>query len=164
MKHYFAVSFFLIIVAGFSKVLAQEATPRETPSDICNEAHIRELDLRFEKRKISGSESSPWRRYKEILEKCPDSQFYNLIVEKVRILDEEYAEHDFYIAQYYFDMSLKPGGMGLNGARSRLREIVEHFPQYSRITEVRALLDVVTRLRADREAGEFRQEPATETD
>lgn len=57
-------------------------------------------------------------------------------------MEEERAEHLFMIAMYYRERQMQTGSGGL-GARSRLQQIVDKMPRYSRISEVKIWLEEI---------------------
>ena len=73
------------------------------------------------------------KRIAEIARECPNEPWSAQVSEFLKATREESAEHSFLVAKYYQDLSKSAYGMGLKGARARYREIVERFPDYSKL-------------------------------
>ena len=102
---------------------------------------------------MKGSEGSYQVRklHESILKYCPDVVVIPEIKQRISVLDEEAAEHSFYIANYYFNR-YKEHGSGLKGAQSRFGEIVERYPNYSKIDAVLFFLAETYLMDADKKS------------
>jgi len=148
-KNYFLVlaSIAILTAAGFA---TGQGTVREidvTKADVCSEKYRDDTDFGFEHRRFQQTEKVTYYRYRNILEKCPNSQGRYDIENKSRALEEEMGERSFLIAMYYFRLFLETGRGG-NGAKSRLKEIVVKMPTYSRVSEATVWLAEIERLLA----------------
>lgn len=76
---------------------------------------------------------------KKILDVCPNADLMPYLRERLEILSEEKAEHNFIIANYYLKQA-RSGKGGLKGSQNRFLEIVEKHPNYSKTAEVLFLL------------------------
>jgi outer membrane protein assembly factor BamD (BamD/ComL family) len=148
MKVYLPVVIALFLVVGtIGRVFAQKPIPDDNSPlpDVCGSKYLKDADRHYNQRLIwQESVKIAQNRYKTILEKCPDTLFRYEMEAKVLGLDEELADHSFQIARYYMEEYWQTGRGGL-GAKSRLKEIVEKMPHYSRITEVKVWLEEISR-------------------
>lgn len=109
--------------------------------DVCSTKYLADADYYFKEQRTAKQAQT---RYKEILEKCPNAPFRDEIEAKILRVDEEWAEGSLRIAMFYYEVFLRTGTAGL-GAKSRLKEIVEKMPHYSRISEVKMWLEDISR-------------------
>jgi tetratricopeptide (TPR) repeat protein len=74
------------------------------------------------------------------LDVCPNAELMPYLQEQLEILEEEKAEINFIVGDYYLKQAIKFQNRGLNGAKFRFLEIVEKYPNYSKMDEVLFLL------------------------
>ena len=73
------------------------------------------------------------RELKSILESDPQTVFRSQVEVDLDFVNEQLANHDLLVAQFYMS---KAGGHGLRGAEARLSNIVENYPKFSKLDEV----------------------------
>ncbi len=73
---------------------------------------------------------------RQILDVCPNASLMTYLHKRLEIIEEERAEHNFVIGNFYFKQSVENKKGGLKGAQARFREIVEKYPDYSKMDEV----------------------------
>ena len=73
------------------------------------------------------------RKLAKILAECPDAPWSSQVTEFLQTAREESAEHSFRVAKYYQDLYNSERTGGLKGAEARYQEIVEKYPEYSRL-------------------------------
>ena len=76
---------------------------------------------------------------KRYVQQCSDSQYFQQAKELLVVALEENAEHNLFIAKYYLKQA-EEHKSGIMGAYSRLSNITENYPQYSKMDEVLFLL------------------------
>jgi outer membrane protein assembly factor BamD (BamD/ComL family) len=69
------------------------------------------------------------------IQQCSESQYFQQAKELLVIALEENAEHHLFIAKYYLK-KFEEKKSGIMGAWSRLREITERYPTFSKMDEV----------------------------
>jgi hypothetical protein len=108
--------------------------PFLTTENSCTPKLFQDAEQAFIRRDLQGSEGRGQVRilHESILKNCPDAVVIPEIKRRFSVMDEETAERVFYIANYYFKL-YKERGRGLKGAQSRFSEIVERYPNYSKI-------------------------------
>ena len=108
--------------------------PFLTAENSCTPKLFQDAEQAFLRRDMRGNEGSYQARklHESILKYCPDAIVIPEIKRRVSVMDEEAAGRSFYIANYYFNR-YKERGSGLKGAQSRFREIVERYPNYSKM-------------------------------
>src|SRR5262245_44197342 len=74
-------------------------------------------------------------RLKALLQQYPDTKLRPDVMERLRQVQDNLAEHNFTIALFYRDHYINKKG-GLKGSQDRLKEIVEKYPNYCRMDEV----------------------------
>ena len=76
-------------------------------------------------------------RLKVLLQQHPQSALRPNVEERLREVQENLAMHNLGVARFYYDARYNKGrGTGLRGAQSRLKEIVEKYPNFSYMDEV----------------------------
>ncbi len=95
----------------------------------------------YQMRKFRGSEghfqSVPY--IKKILDVCPNADLLPYLNKRLEILAEEDAEKNLLAGNAYLKM-FRLKGKGLRGAQSRFLNIVDKYPNYSKMDEVLFLL------------------------
>ena len=74
-------------------------------------------------------------RLKALLQQYPQTKLRPEVLERLRQVQDNLAEHNFSIALFYRDRYNGKKG-GLKGSQDRLKEIVEKYPNYCRMDEV----------------------------
>lgn len=75
----------------------------------------------------------------KILAVCPNAKLNPVFQSEIETLGEKKADRLIYIAKYYLGPNFS-NGRGIRGARSRLKQIMEGVPTYSKMDEVLYLL------------------------
>jgi outer membrane protein assembly factor BamD len=76
-------------------------------------------------------------RLKSLMQQYPKTQLMPDVQDRLREVQENLAMHNLGVARFYYDARYNKGrGTGLKGAQSRLKEIVEKYPQFSYMDEV----------------------------
>ena len=76
-------------------------------------------------------------RLKVLLQQFPQTNLKPEVEARLREVQENLAMHNLGVARFYYDARYDKGrGTGLKGAQSRLKEIVEKYPNFSYMDEV----------------------------
>src|SRR5882724_2816793 len=76
-------------------------------------------------------------RLKVLLQQYPQSKLRPDVEARLREVQENLAMHNLGVARFYYDARYNKGrGTGLKGAQSRLKEIVDKYPNFSYMDEV----------------------------
>ncbi len=75
-------------------------------------------------------------RLKALLQQYPQTKLRAEVAEHLREVQENLAMHNFGVALFYYDSRYVHGKGGLKGAQSRLKEIVDKYPDFSYMDEV----------------------------
>jgi len=76
-------------------------------------------------------------RLKVLLQQFPQTELKPEVDARMREVQENLAMHNLGVARFYYDARYNKGrGTGLKGAQSRLKEIVEKYPNFSYMDEV----------------------------
>jgi outer membrane protein assembly factor BamD len=76
-------------------------------------------------------------RLKVLMQQYPQSELRPDVQERLKEVQENLAMHNLGVARFYYDARYNKGrGTGLKGAQSRLKEIVEKYPNFSYMDEV----------------------------
>ncbi|PWT82093.1 MAG: hypothetical protein C5B44_02725 [Acidobacteria bacterium] len=76
-------------------------------------------------------------RLKVLLQQFPQTELKPQVEARMREVQENLAMHNLGVARFYYDARYNKGrGTGLKGAQSRLKEIVEKYPNFSYMDEV----------------------------
>lgn len=136
----------LLLVAAAAVVLAREqsAKPRLAQSHVsgCNQELFERAEGSF-KIRWRGSElrGRAERELREVVQFCGDTPIRFQVEEQLRLVQEELAESNLNIALFYLkryhESNTKRGKLG---ALSRLKNIVERYPEYSKLDQVLTLL------------------------
>lgn len=78
-------------------------------------------------------------RLKAVLQQFPNTPLRNQVVQRLNEVQENLGMHSLQIARFYRDRFYR-GLTGVKGAQSRLREIVEKYPNFSYMDEVLFML------------------------
>jgi outer membrane protein assembly factor BamD len=74
-------------------------------------------------------------RLKVLLQQFPDTPLRQSAIQRLNEVQENLAMHNLQVARFYYKRMENDNG-GLKGAQSRLREIVEKYPNFSYMDEV----------------------------
>ena len=134
----------LVVVVAPAELYAQEqsAKPRSAPSGVseCTQELFERAERSFESRLRDSNLRVPAERdLKEAVELCADTPGFYLAEEHLKIVQEELAESNLNIALFYLK-KFHDGKRGKQGALSRLKSIVERYPNYSKLDQVLSLL------------------------
>ncbi len=75
-------------------------------------------------------------RLKALLQTYPQTRLRPEVLEHLREVQENLAMHNFQVATFYYDSRYAHQKGGLKGAQSRLKEIVDKYPNFSYMDEV----------------------------
>jgi len=76
-------------------------------------------------------------RLKSLLQQYPDTKLRPIVEDHLRETQESLAMHNLGIARFYYEARYNKGrGTGLKGSQSRLKEIIEKYPNFSLRDEV----------------------------
>ncbi|HEY0320181.1 MAG TPA: outer membrane protein assembly factor BamD [Pyrinomonadaceae bacterium] len=75
-------------------------------------------------------------RLRALLQQFPNTNLRTDVEVRMREVQDNLAMHNLQIARFYLDARYKGGKGGLKGAQSRLREIVEKYPDFTWMAEV----------------------------
>lgn len=97
-------------------------------------------------------------RLKVLLQQFPDTQLRSEVELRLREVQENLAMHNLQVARFYYKRNENNNG-GLKGAQSRLREILEKYPNFSYMDEVLMRLgDLYVQEEEPDEAAKFYQQ------
>jgi outer membrane protein assembly factor BamD len=74
-------------------------------------------------------------RLKALLQQFPNTNLRTDVELRLREVQDNLAMHNLQVARFYLDARYKGGKGGLKGAQSRLREIVEKYPDFTWMAE-----------------------------
>jgi outer membrane protein assembly factor BamD len=98
------------------------------------EAEMRQMGL--SDRDVSHARKAE-QRLKSLMQQFPKTELRPEVEERLKEVQENLAMHNLYVARFYYDARYQKGrGTGLKGSQSRLKEIVEKYPQFSYMDEV----------------------------
>jgi outer membrane protein assembly factor BamD len=99
-------------------------------------------------------------RLKVILQQHPQSALRPDVQQRLKEVQENLAMHNLGVARFYYEARYNKGrGTGLKGAQSRLKEIVEKYPNFSYMDEVLFRLGTTFQLEEEPdEAAKYYQE------
>ncbi len=75
-------------------------------------------------------------RLKALLQQYPQTNLRSIVEDHLRETQESLAMHNLQIARFYYDARYKGHKGGLKGAQSRLKEIIDKYPNFSLRDEV----------------------------
>ncbi len=87
-----------------------------------------------------------------LLQQFPQSQLRPEVEQRLTEVQENLAMHNLQVARFYYDARYKGAHGGLKGSQSRLKEIVEKYPNFSYMDEV--LLRLATTYQQEEEPDE----------
>jgi outer membrane protein assembly factor BamD len=97
-------------------------------------------------------------RLKVLLQQFPDTPLREAAIQRLNEVQENLAMHNLQVARFYYARMVHNNG-GLKGAQSRLREIVEKYPNFSYMDEVLMRLgDLYVQEEEPDEAAKFYQQ------
>jgi outer membrane protein assembly factor BamD len=97
------------------------------------EAEMRQMGL--SDRDVSHARKAE-QRLKALLQQFPNTNLRTQVELRLGEVQDNLAMHNLQIARFYLDARYKGGKGGLKGAQSRLREIVEKYPNFTWMAEV----------------------------
>jgi outer membrane protein assembly factor BamD len=98
------------------------------------EAEMRQMGL--SDRDVSHARKAE-QRLKSLMQQYPKSNLTPFVQDRLKEVQENLAMHNLGVARFYYDARYNKGrGTGLKGAQSRLKEIVEKYPNFSYMDEV----------------------------
>ena len=140
MTFSFRLALLLLIFAvpGVSQDAFAQIT--QTTASHCTEELFQQAEQSFERRKL-GSENLALaeKQLSNVARVCKEQPAGFHAEEQLRVVHEELANHNLLIALFYLSKSYCGRG-GQAGARSRLKNIVERYPAYSKFDQVLFLL------------------------
>ena len=119
----------------------------ESDSPICSQQLFDKAEKSFNLRKFF-SEIRAEQNLKEVISACADYSWHYQAEEYLKIVEEEQAEKNFSIARYYWDRFQEGKITSLNGIYSRLKIIIDKYPNYSQIVLVRQMLNEVNLIKS----------------
>ena len=145
MKLFISSLLFLLFTSSSIAVCAQ-IIPVETKlkSTACSQELFEKAVDSYNRRRYN-SESRAEQDLKEVIANCAETVWYYQAEEYLKIVQEELAERNFLIARYYWEKFQAGKSTSLGGVLSRLKKIIEDYPNYSQIILVKQLLDEVKR-------------------
>lgn len=87
-----------------------------------------------------------------LLQQYPQSRLRPEVEQRLREVQENLAMHNLQVARFYYDARYRGAKGGLKGSQSRLKEIVEKYPNFSFMDEV--LLRLATTYQQEEEPDE----------
>lgn len=75
-------------------------------------------------------------RLKALLQQFPGTTLRTRVEERLRQTQENLALHNLQVARFYYEARYRRTGLGLKGAKDRLREIIEKYPYFCLMDEV----------------------------
>ena len=75
-------------------------------------------------------------RLRVLLQQYPQTKLRPEVEQRLNEVQENLAMHNLQVARFYYDARYKGDGRGLKGSQSRLKEIVEKYPNFSYMDEV----------------------------
>lgn len=75
-------------------------------------------------------------RLKALLQQFPNTNLRTQVELRLQEVQDNLAMHNLQVARFYLDARYKGGKGGLKGAQSRLREVVEKYPNFTWMAEV----------------------------
>jgi outer membrane protein assembly factor BamD len=98
------------------------------------EAEMRQMGL--SDRDITHARKAE-QRLKALLQQYPDTRLRSIVEDHLRETQESLAMHNLGVARFYYEARYNKGrGTGLKGSQSRLKEIIEKYPNFSLRDEV----------------------------
>jgi hypothetical protein len=133
----------LFLIAAPLTIKAQDRSPSsakpESVTALCNEELFENADASFRMRNWRKTWFKAEQELKEVVRLCADTAGGYQAEEHLKIVQEELAERDRRIAVFYLD-KFSDGKGGKQGALGRLKNIVERYPNYSKLDQVLFLL------------------------
>ena len=129
----------IFVVAAPVAIHAQERpAPLSVPA--CTEELFENAETSFRmRRRGSGALFKAERELKEVVSRCAETPGAYQAAEHLKVTQEELANSRFHVAVFYLDR-FAAGKGGKQGALARLKDIVDKYPQYSKLDQVLSLL------------------------
>ena len=133
-----ALLLLMFAVAGVSQDALSQVP--QTNASQCTEELFQQAEQSFEKRKF-GSENLALaeKQLSNVARFCKEQPAGFRAEDQLRVVHEELADHNLSIALFYLSKFYHGKG-GQAGARSRLKNIIERYPEYSKLDQVLFLL------------------------
>ena len=130
------LSVFSILLRAQNKIT--EPAPPPTKFMQCSTELFDTAEHFYRLRKFRSNSYRAENSLKKILEVCPNAHLISEIQRRLNILAEEKADNSLRLAVFYLEQAQKPENKlrGLKGSQSRLLEIIEKFPNYSKLDKV----------------------------
>ncbi|MBX7170945.1 MAG: outer membrane protein assembly factor BamD [Pyrinomonadaceae bacterium] len=156
-------SFQLAVVLAFVFGFAIFSFGQEKSNSIDCKSYRFPTDNDYKRAKVGGTEAQGGVFFylKKFVEQCPDSPSIQQAKQHFAISLEERAETSLYIAKFYLKQ-YEEKQTGLKGAWARLREVIEKYPQFSKLDEALFLL-IKANLYLDRLEGKNYEENLVES-
>ena len=147
MNKFILIFSFLLFISTSIVVCGQTVSvENQSNSPICNQEFFEKAEDSYNRRRKSSEISGhAERKLNKIVSSCADSFWRNQAEEYLKIVQEEQAESNFVIARYYWNKFQKGRIKSLIGVLFWLRRITENYPNYSKMDEVKQLLDAVNK-------------------
>jgi outer membrane protein assembly factor BamD (BamD/ComL family) len=145
MRLFFQVALLLALAApGVAQENAAILKIPQTTVSGCTEELFEKTEWLFRYR-MWGSErlGAAERQLSEVVRLCPETPGAFQAKDQLRVVHEELADHSLSIALFYLD-KFRSGKGGKAGALSRLKFIIERYPQYSKLDRVLFLLGALS--------------------
>jgi TolA-binding protein len=132
------LTIFILIFIFPLFVIGQKTDPSDTMD--CNSYKYQDRYKNGIPQYIGSEEIGSIQQYLEsFIKQCPNSQYSESAKQLLPMVLENRAEHSLSIAKYYVKRTEEKKS-GLKGAQSRLREISQKYPNFSKMDEVLFLL------------------------
>ena len=134
---------YLIVFMGLAVMIGYAfQEPRQLSEDQLNEARNKIIDSNLKMmgapdRDQTNDLKSFAQEMKKFLQQCPDSEFAPAVQRLLKRMEETLASGDFNIGQFYADRR------NYAAALSRYEAIMENYPNFSRIDEVKKLYETL---------------------
>ncbi|MEO8074053.1 MAG: hypothetical protein ABI686_12515 [Acidobacteriota bacterium] len=143
MKTFIWILLFQFFAISSFAVFAQTSPPDvQLDSPVCSQELFEKAGNSFNRRKLS-SEIRAEQDLKEVILACADYSWRYQAEEYLTIVQEELAEKNFIIGRYYWNRFQEGKMTNLSGVLSRLKTVIEKYPNYSQIILVKQMLDEV---------------------
>jgi len=148
----------VLVVAGFAALfLVRAAFAQETrvppahqiTARDCSPDLFERVDRYYRGRQFSSEALVVAEKYvRTILDVCPSSSSDEVLKSELQTMEEERSEQSFLVGKFYLNQA-QNGENGLKGSQARFLEILERYPNYSKIDEVLLLLCRTYELESD---------------
>jgi TolA-binding protein len=132
----------LLLLAFAVPIAAQDAIPQisQSTASECTEESFEQAERSFKRRKFSSNNLvSAEQQLSKVVRLCKEQPGGFQAEDHLRVVHEDLADHNLYIALFYLGKFFE-GKSGKAGALGRLKNIVEKYPEYSKLDQVLFLL------------------------